>query len=255
MSTTLLDPTQLDWAMTDAGHREVDGSAEPMPASAAYTPITPTTIIPRLRAEFGYRALTVRQGRFTGPRQCVVSVDMGRCIGYRTVGYQRQVHILLDHAGKAAVRLRAGVLRAVCANEFTAPALRLHHCSQAAALFARHPASVVRGIADEAYAVADRLESYRGRGDGEWLARAFRHYRPRLAKNPNYRDALRRYSVQDGTSVWAVAQALTDTLARGTRGKSRYHTELASRILRLPDAVLLGKAPVVPDLFDRADWN
>jgi hypothetical protein len=236
------------WGLSHAGHRFVsaDGSSkvEPSMAHSRYKPVAPGDIAPKLEAA-GY-VVTTEQSGFTGRGQAIVTATSRKGFG----GYSGQCHILLDHTGRASVKLQGGVLRVCCANAFFAPAFRFHHCGEELRAFVNHPEAYVERVILDSWQTASRVEGLRGDRRGEWLMRAFRAERPKLGARAVA--AFQSYQYQDDghPSAWAFVQALTAVRDRRGR-KVRALENIASRVV---DTLSRG-APVLPELFASKDFN
>jgi hypothetical protein len=244
-ATATLNPTA--WTV-DNGVRVVGNVAEDKPAHPAYLTVSADDIAPKL-AEAGFR-VKVAQSQFTGPGRAILTVEPLNPYG----SYMGQCHILLDHRGKGSVKLRGGTLRHVCQNEFFMPAFALHHCHRAIRNFVEDPTELVRHVLEDAQELPGRIESLRGKGRVDWLMDAFRASRPRLAKQAErFVDRYVNRGMHPSPDAWAFVQGLTATRVRGRRPAA--FSEIASRVVRLPEAVLCGDQPIVPGVFDTVSFN
>jgi hypothetical protein len=240
------------WTTTEFS-RLINGQHDGKRKHVAYTAVTPDDIVPKL-AHAGYR-VRVRQGSFTGAGQAIVSCTQD---GLARGGYAGECHILLDHQGRASVKLRGGVLRLECANQFYQPAIRLHHCGEEIREFLANPASFVQRVIMESGEWADRVESLRGVGNAWWLLDEFRKARPRLAKQAGkatYQYYRRDFRTPRRTpDAWHLVQGMTAAVdGKGERIPSL--CEAAARIVALPKPALMKCAPLPSDLWTAGAWN
>jgi len=249
-----------DWSISD-GHRAVDGSREPRAAAKAYTVVRPQDLAPILREAYGAHSVREKSGGFLGPRATILTVTPeDPAFHFRFGGdyaapetHAVQAHILLDFAGKAAIRLRAGALRFACSNEFSAAPIRIHHSSRQARDFLANPLPFVRETLLSGMGAAAALESLRGIGDGYELFRQLRAARPRIAGQVV--QYCQQYFYDERSSVkpdaWGMVQALTNV-----RGRSRQTCEeIASQLVRAPKPALCGVVPLAKAVWSGARWN
>lgn len=236
------------WGLSFAGHRFVQSNGrskvEGARAHRRYLAVAPADLLPKLQAS----GLTceVQQSQYTGKGQAIVTCTARSVQG----GYAPQCHILLDHRGRSSVKLQGGVLRVCCANAFTEPAVRLHHCGEELRRFVEGPCPLVWNVINTARTTQSRVEALRGDLRGEWLLSALRNERPRLAER--VAPLFDSYVGEDGLrpSSWAFVQACT--AARGRNGrKVRSLESIASRVV---DTLHRG-APVTPEVFSSAAFN
>jgi hypothetical protein len=127
-------------------------------------------------------------------------------------GYQRHAIGYFDHRGRSSVLIQGGALRCCCRNAFVAPAYRLHHCSEDLQAFLDDPVKYFGAAADLGERTAHYVERFRGVPGGLNLPMFLRSRARNLGAS-----ALRyftEYSREDGPSVWAGLQSLTNVHSR-----------------------------------------
>lgn len=189
-------------------YRAVEGVAQLRPMARNYRITDPEAMALKFGDEFEVRIV---RGLKTGKiyRNPFVSglVVQDKHAPSIEGGYVSAVSILCAHDGRHALRMRAGVLRLACANQFFGSEFSIAHTSAEIDLFLDNPAKVVREFLARSNAplVAERVESLRGVGANFELLNALSIVRPRLGSR-----AIGRYFDNYATGdQWGIVQALT----------------------------------------------
>jgi len=238
------------WTLEDgcrAAH-SADGSlVEPRKAHSRYVVATPTGIKARLESH-GYDVVEAygRKGRLlSSPRTAILSI---RTKSRRDMpeGYTGQVNCYLDHRGRSSILFTAGALRHECANCFTSPMLRLHHCSDGALKFVHEPWRAIERLLSLANAPINRLESTRDLPGGSGLLRHVLEKAPRLASKALEAHRGTYVPVNGPDGLWGALQALTEPSVRRL-------DEFVGRLLGHDD--ILVSDPAVRALHVASCWN
>jgi hypothetical protein len=186
-----------------------------------------------------------RPGRLlSSPRTAILSVRDG-CFG-EMPGYVSQVNVYFDHRGRSSLRFTAGALRLECANAFTSPMMRLHHCSPEAHEFVLEPWRAIEQCLSQANAPINRLESTRDLDGAAGLLASVLDKAPRLASKAF--EAWRGTYVPEvgRKSLWGALQALTEPSVRRL-------DEFVGRLLASDD--ILSSDPAIRALHVNSCWN
>ena len=153
-------------------------------------------------------------------------LNLGGTLSVREVGF------LLTNKGDASILGQGSAVRLACLNQFPNPSLRIRHIGEDAVRFKNDPASFVEDLVRLANVALERIEGLRGRPGGwnllGWAvdslrqlseatrkAREERTGRQTRPRSPRLEKALtrawERYRREDGPTVWATFQAMTET--------------------------------------------
>jgi hypothetical protein len=197
-------------SVVDQATLEVD--SEPRKAHVDYVAVDPGLVAERLRDAGLHTELAYGSSKKTflrSPRTAILQVTDRRSPLQSALGedYVGACHVYFDHRGRSSIKLCGGPLRCECANVFTSPDVRIHHCSDSAADFLAHPVSFVLPVIQNANRKLAHLEELRGLPHGNVVPAFVRSVAPRLGAQVE--DAFGQYACLGGNNWWAALQALT----------------------------------------------